>query len=103
MQDAFEKFAVKNSEDFEREELCQLSIGMLVINVYELTKKIDEDFYVTIPRFISLRRRLKLSRNIASHDYESLDLDIIYKLIVSLTNSEILEELESVLNEPRNN
>ena len=99
MKDVFAEFNIENFDDFESNETCQLAINQLVTNIYELMKKIDVNFYNKIPLLIKLRRRLKLSRNIASHDYEQLDLDIVYKLIISLASQEIISELEAVLHE----
>ena len=41
---------------------------------------------------------LKASRNIASHDYDSLDFDVIYKRTRQLLKSEVADELEAVKN-----
>ena len=99
IQDVLSEFSVQNLSDFEDNETCQLAISQLITNIHELVKKVDDDFYTCVPKFIKLRRRIKLSRNIASHDYESLDIDIIYKLLQSLTHIEIIEELEAIKND----
>jgi len=103
MRRLFSEFSIETVEDYENCETCQLAISQLVTNVYELVKKIDENFYEYIPKLMNLKRRIKLSRNIASHDYENLDLDIVYKLVLSITRTEITEELEAIINDYRIN
>jgi len=41
--------------------------------------------------------RLKAARNIASHDYDSLDFDIIYRRTMQLISKEVSDELEAVI------
>jgi len=43
--------------------------------------------------------RLKTARNIASHDYDSLDFDIIYRITLQLISKEVSKELEAVAND----
>ena len=99
MKDIFAELKINSLEDFENNLTCQLAISQLITNVHELLKKIEDDFHKEIPLFMQLRRRIKLSRDIASHDYESLDLDIVYKLLQSLMSDEIIKELEAALND----
>ena len=42
---------------------------------------------------------LKAARNIASHDYDSLDFEIIYRRTLQLLNPKVSQELEAVVND----
>lgn len=48
---------------------------------------------------IRLKLGLKAARNIASHDYDSLDFGIIYRIVEQLTSQDIVNELEAVKND----
>jgi len=102
MRNLLNEFSILDFDDFENNETCQLAISQLITNVYELVRKIDENFYIHIPKFIKLRNRIKLSRNIASHEYEFLDLDIVYRLVLNLTDEKIINELEAAIIESEN-
>jgi uncharacterized protein with HEPN domain len=101
MQGVFHEFNIKSLQDFEQNETCQLAINQLVTNVHELTKKIDAELYDHIPHLVMLKRKLKYTRNIADHDYESLGLDIVYKLVTSLTHADVYNELYSAAQDLR--
>ncbi|MCL1788004.1 MAG: hypothetical protein FWG38_08455 [Defluviitaleaceae bacterium] len=101
MQGVFHEFNIKSLQDFEQNETCQLAINQLVTNVHELTKKIDAELYDHIPHLVMLKRKLKYTRNIADHDYESLGLDIVYKLVTSLTHADVYNELHSAAQDLR--
>lgn len=102
MQGVFHEFNIKSLHDFQQNETCQLAINQLVTNVHELTKKIDEELYDHIPHLVMLKRKLKYTRNIADHDYESLGLDMVYKLVTSLTHADVFDELHRAAEDLRN-
>jgi len=102
MRAVFDEFGIKTLEDFEGSETCQLAITQLVTNIHEPSKKIGDDLTAQMPLFSKQRKRIKVSRNISSHDYESVDWEIVYKLVCDLTKDEIIAELEGVANELRN-
>ena len=103
IQDVFNKFSVQVYDDFEREEICQLAVNQLITNIYELAKKIDGDIVDKMPLLSKSRLSLKTARNISSHDYDSLDVKIIYRLVNDLTNIDFKRELEAMCNELKQN
>lgn len=102
MQGVFHEFDINSLHDFQQNETCQLAISQLVTNVHELTKKIDIELYDHIPHLVMLKRKLKYSRNIADHDYESLGLDMVYKLVKTLTHADVFDELHQAAEDLRN-
>jgi len=103
MKDVFGEFHIKSLEDFENSETCQLAMTQLITNVHEPSKKINTDVIDKMPLFSKLRMRIKVSRNIASHDYESVDLEIVYRLVTNLIRHEVMTELENAANGLRKN
>ena len=98
-QDVLDKFAIHDYADFEHDEICQLALNQLITNIYELTKKIDNEVLDKMPILSKSRFGLKNARNISSHDYDSLDFKIVYRLVKDLTNTNFKKELEDMLDE----
>ena len=69
----------------------------MITNIYEIKKKIRLETLAKAPSFD--RILLKVARNIASHDYESLDFEIVYKRTMQLIKEEVSEELEAIKND----
>ena len=99
IQDVFAKFEIKKYEDFESNEICQLAINQLITNIYELTKKVESGTLDKMPILKKSRSGLKSARNISSHDYDSLDHRIIYRLVKDLADDKFTEELEGMIDE----
>ena len=91
---AYTKFDITNADDLAGNDICQLAITQAVTNIYELRQKIQADTLSQMPLFSKIR--LKAARNIASHDYDSLDFDVVYKRTSQLLKSEVADELEAV-------
>ena len=99
MKAVFTEFNINSLEDFENSETCQLAVTQLITNIHELYKKIDEETLEKLPLLSELRRRIKTARNIASHEYEELDLDTIYRTVRRLIKTTLIEELEGAIND----
>ena len=94
VRDAFAIFKIKSSADFLSSHICQLAVAQAMTNVFELRKKLREEVVDNMPHFGRLR--LKATRNIASHDYDSLDFAILFKQTQQLLDSEVNKELEAL-------
>jgi len=93
----YNKFEIKSINDLESDEVCQLAIAQAVTNIYEAKKIIRPITLLKAPAFDKIL--LKAARNIASHDYDSLDFEIIYKRTMQLLKSEVLKELEAIIHD----
>ena len=96
--ETYNKFDIKNFDDFEGDAVCQLAVTQALTNIYEIQKKIQLETMEKLTLFKSLRYRLKVARNIASHDYESVNFEILYKTTQSLLDEQNTKELETVVN-----
>ena len=103
IRNAYETFNIGNAKDLEEHDLCQLAVTQAVTNIYELYKKMREDTLSKAPSFSKIRLGLKAARNIASHEYGSLDFGIIYRLTNQLLNQTIIDELEAIRNDLKQN
>ncbi|MCL2079967.1 MAG: hypothetical protein FWH17_09035 [Oscillospiraceae bacterium] len=96
MLNAYFTYQINSADDLANNDLCQLAITQIITNIYELKLKIREETLAQTPLFAKIG--LKAARNIASHDYDGLDFDIIYRRTIQLTRQEISDELEAVRN-----
>jgi len=94
--DAYKVFNIVKAEDFKVNHICQLAVAQAMTNIYELWKKLQAETIEKMPNLSTVR--LKATRNIASHDYDSLDFDILYNQTQKLMKPEIRKELEAVIN-----
>jgi uncharacterized protein with HEPN domain len=98
LNDAYTMFNISSADDLEKNHICQLAITQAITNIYELRQRIKSDTIDKMPLFSRLKLGLKAARNIASHDYDSLDFKIVFKIINRLTSQQIINELEATLN-----
>ena len=92
--DAYNTFSIGSGDDLDGNGICQLAIAQAITNIYQLRQKIQEETLTKMPMFN--RIGLKAARNIASHDYDSLDFNIVYKRTLQLLRQELSDELEAV-------
>ena len=96
---AYEVFGVETLEDFLGSDVCQLAVAQAISNIHELRKKLREDTLNKLALFSRMGGVLKTARNIASHDYERLDLGIIYDAANRLQREQLLGEMGALLDE----
>ena len=94
---AYRNAKIKTLEDFEADEVCQLAIAQAITNIYEVKKNIQTETLKKTPVFDNIL--LKAARNIASHDYDSLDFKIVYKRTEQLLSDKVKQELEVTIND----
>jgi len=93
LRDAYGMFNITSAEDLAANDICQLAVTQIITNIYELKLKMRSKTLDRTPVFNKIG--LKASRNIASHDYDSLDFEIIYKRTCQLLKQEVSDELEA--------
>jgi len=96
IKDACILFNIYDPNDLALNEICQLAVTQAITNIYELKQKIQNETINKMILFSNLKFGLKAARNIASHDYDSLDFGIIYGLIEKLMRDDLIDELEVV-------
>jgi uncharacterized protein with HEPN domain len=101
--DAYVLFNITNANDLAENHLCQLAVTQAITNIHELRQRIQESTINKMLMFASLRLGLKAARNIASHDYDSLDFGIIFKMVNKLTDTQVIRELEAVIHAIQSN
>ena len=77
--------------------MTQAACTQFITNIQEAKKKLQDETY---NKLVELNKvKLANARNIASHDYDSVDFGIIYDICNRLTKSIILSEVYAVLAE----
>ena len=95
IRDCFEQYNIESYEDLNNKRLAQYALTQIITNIYELKKKMTDDFLLNLPEFNKIR--LANARNIASHDYDRLDFEIIYNICKKQILSDALaKELDEV-------
>ena len=78
--------------------IAQAALTQFITNIYEDKKKLSDETFNKLSELNKIK--LAQARNIASHDYDSVDFGIIYaickKLIAYLQTQEIGETLRSM-------
>ena len=93
----FEQNDIINSNGLKRDDITQAACTQFITNIQEDKNKLQDETY---NKLIELNKiKLAGARNIASHDYDSLDFGIIYDICKRLTRSVILSEIYGVLAE----
>jgi len=97
--EAYTTFNIHGVGDLSGNHLCQLAITQAITNIYELRQRMTSESIGKMPMFSRLKLGLKAARNIASHDYDSLDFNIIYRITNQLKHPNVTLELEAVIND----
>lgn len=95
IKECFEHFNINSDSDLQDTFLAKLAITQLITNIYETKKHIQDVTLQKIPNLNSIN--LQAARHIASHDYESVSFDIIYRRCLQLTSEKVYNELESFI------
>ena len=92
---AFTQNQISNVNNLKNDELTQAACTQLITNIQEAKKKLQDETY---NKLIELNK-IKLAgvRNIASHDYDSLDFSVIYYICRDLIKANVLSEVYAVL------
>jgi len=91
--DAMNQFEIIDINEFEKSNLAQRVFTQCITTI-EMTKRLlSDDVKNNIKKFN--RIKLAKTRNIASHDYDNVDMDIVYEISIRLIDENILSELEN--------
>ena len=102
VKECFEFYDIKGHSDLENKRLARYAITQIITNIHEIKKKLTDEVLLRLPGFDKIR--LTDARNIASHDYDSLDFKIIYALCKrDILDGDVKNELEGVLKSYENN
>ena len=93
----FERYEIKSYNDLRGERLAQYAITQILTNIHEVKKKLTDEIVLKLPEFNKIK--LAGARNIASHDYERLDFEIIYRRANQLLRENIISEMEGMIDE----
>ena len=89
-------FKINSFNDLRNERLAQLAVTQSITNIHEVKRLINQESLDRVSNFNNIK--ISAARNIASHDYESVNFKIIYDVCIKLTASNITEELENEYN-----
>ena len=94
---AFTQNGINNANNLKNDELTQAACTQFVTNIQEAKKKLQDETY---NKLVELNKiKLANARNIASHDYDSVDFGIIYDICNRLIKATVLSEAYAVLAE----
>jgi hypothetical protein len=74
---------------------AKYAITQLVTNIYELSRKLQDETLNKLENFNS--PVLRKARQISSHDYEAVDFRSIYNLCTQLTGKIVQDELKNCM------
>ena len=92
----FSHFSINSFEDLRNTRLAQLAITQSITNIHETKRLISQDVLDRISDFANIK--IAAARNIASHDYESVNFKIIYDVCNKLMASNVMGVLENEYN-----
>ncbi|MCL2773670.1 MAG: hypothetical protein FWD71_10000, partial [Oscillospiraceae bacterium] len=87
----------KSHTDLENEYIALSSATQTVTNINELKKALDEKILKKMPIFEKIKTNT--TRNIASHDYDSISSFAVYSVISQLISEKNTKEIEAEINE----
>ena len=97
IKNGFEQNEINNANDLKNDEMTQAACTQFITNIQEAKKKLQDETY---NKLVELNRvKLAEARNIASHDYDSIDFVIIYRICERLVKPAIFAEVSAVLSE----
>jgi len=92
--------SVKSYEALEDTVSTKFAVTQLITNIYELSKHIQAATLDSLKEFSKIR--LRTTRQIASHDYASIDFKLVFTICTRLTAKSVQDELSEFIKEDRN-
>lgn len=83
--------------DLENKGLAGYAVTQIITNIHKLKKKLTDEALLKLPKFDKIR--LAGARNIASHDYDRVNFEMVYDFCKMLLSNKIKSELSEVLND----
>jgi len=84
-------------ESLEDSISTRFAVTQLITNIYELTKHMQIETLDSLTDFNKIR--LRTTRQIASHDYGSIDFKLVFAICTRLTSEAVKEELSDFVKE----
>jgi uncharacterized protein with HEPN domain len=98
---ALGQYKITTHEHLAENKVARAACTQLITNVYEAVNHERHGLRdTTVKRLTKLGSvSLERTRNIASHDYLSVNFSVVYYLCVKITKSDVLAEVYGVLSE----
>ena len=91
---------VKSYEALENTISTKFAVTQLITNIYELSRHVQKETLDSLNEFS--RIRLRTTRQIASHDYASIDFKLVFTICTMLARDSVQEELSKFIEEDEN-
>ena len=88
---------IKSFQDLKKSLAAKYAITQLITNIYELSDRMQDNALKNLEEFSKLRVNLKTTRQIASHDYVSIDFKPVYEVCRQLTSESVKHELSNYI------
>jgi uncharacterized protein with HEPN domain len=95
LRETFGHFGINSAESLIGSEIASAAVTQTITNIYAAKKNLTGEILGNLNEFGKLK--LSGARNIASHDYDSLNFNIIYDICIKLISDKIGEELRNEL------
>lgn len=86
---------IKNANNLKNDEIAQAACTQFITNIYEAKNKLQNETNNKLTKINKIK--LAGARNIASHDYDSVNFAVIFNICKQLTEETIFEEIKEVL------
>ena len=98
---AFEQGDINNARNLKNDEIVQAACTQFITNIFEAKENRDSGLREETYCKLNELNRIKLrgARQIASHDYDNVDLYVIYDICMKLTRATVLSEIYGALAE----
>jgi len=90
-----EIFKIESYTDLDDEYIALSSITQTITNINELKKALNEQTLTDTPIFQAIKTGT--TRNIAAHDYDSINTYAVYNVMTRLISEENIKEIEAVI------
>ena len=97
IKECFEFYDIKSHSDLESKRLAGYAVTQILTNIYAAKQKLTNEALMKLPEFD--RIKLAGARNIAGHDYDRVNFEMIYDFCNMLLSDKIKSELSEVLND----
>ena len=88
---------VKSYESLEDTVSTKFAVTQLITNIYEISKHMQATTLDSLKEFGKIR--LRTTRQIASHDYGSIDFRLVFNICTKLTAQPVSDELSEFIKE----
>ena len=87
---------ISSYQDLANSLSAKYAVTQLITNIYELSRKLQDETLRSSSSFSKIKTRT--ARQVASHDYSSVNFQAIFSICTQLSEAAVLNELQSFLN-----